>query len=297
MKPERTTLDTSLHTLPQIPPWVTSKRSEALEDVAFLSGAALATLHLVGGRSEVPHALMRDRLALNSAQASMALTGRAERAGDLRDEVHLLRPGDVAGPAGKVFQMWHHAALRPLSVKTLRQALPSQDANQIAVWLDTGRGGPVDRAALVLERVLADVVHAEEVALVLADAALAQAMGWRHLMPLLAANLTTRDLRKSGDELRLACHLAMLKSAVAAVQMGTDLARRAARLETARSKLRAKGAAKAIEVFLTRDALAPSIALADLMSGRAARRLCDRLVELAVVRELTGRDSFRLYGI
>jgi len=33
------------------------------------------------------------------------------------------------------------------------------------------------------------------------------------------------------------------------------------------------------------------------MSDRAARRLCDRSVDLGVVRELTGRDTFRLYGV
>jgi hypothetical protein len=33
------------------------------------------------------------------------------------------------------------------------------------------------------------------------------------------------------------------------------------------------------------------------MTDRAARRFCDRLVELGVARELTGRPTFRLYGI
>jgi hypothetical protein len=39
------------------------------------------------------------------------------------------------------------------------------------------------------------------------------------------------------------------------------------------------------------------VALSGLMSDRAARRLCDRLVSLGVLREMTGRESFRLYGV
>ena len=59
-------------------------------------------------------------------------------------------------------------------------------------------------------------------------------------------------------------------------------------------KLRARGADRAVALFLARNALAPS---AGLMSDRAARGLCDRLVELGALRELTGRLSFRLYGL
>jgi hypothetical protein len=33
------------------------------------------------------------------------------------------------------------------------------------------------------------------------------------------------------------------------------------------------------------------------MLERAARRLCDRPVALGVLRELTGRAMFRLYGL
>lgn len=59
-------------------------------------------------------------------------------------------------------------------------------------------------------------------------------------------------------------------------------------------KLRAKGAEAAIAVFLSREAV-PAAALP--LPDQAARRLCERLVGLGALRELTGRDSFRLYGL
>ena len=138
------------------------------------------------------------------------------------------------------------------------------------------------------------VPHSDVPALVLADAALAQALGWKHLVPLLSCGLKRADLRKRGEDLRLACHRAVITSAGEAVRLSSDLTRRAARLRAVAPKLRAKGAGQAVEIFLSRDAVAPwALPLPD----RAARRLCDRLVALDVVRELTGRDTFRLYGV
>ena len=83
---------------------------------------------------------------------------------------------------------------------------------------------------------------------------------------------------------------------VEATREAAVLALRAARLNEVAPKLRAKGAEEAVALFLTCDAVAPT-ALTSLRSDRAARRFCDRLVELGAVRELTGRDTFRLYGI
>jgi len=181
-----------------------------------------------------------------------------------------------------------------VTVKALVRALPELQGDQIASWLDAGQGGPVSRAAMVLEAVLNDSPRAEVPALILADAALAQALGWDHVVPLLAAGLKRADLRKQGDELKLACHRALVSSAAEAVRLSTNLARRAAHLKAVAPKLRAKGAADAVETFLKQDAVAPS---ALPLPDRAARRLCDRLVDLGAVRELTGRDTFRLYGI
>lgn len=284
----------NLETLPRMPHWVTSARVETLEDAAFFSGAALAHLHLLFARDDVPHALLRNRLALRAAEACVAFSGRPERAGELRDAVHLLQPGDLPGPAGNTYLSWRRVVERSVSDKLLWRALPTLKPGQIATWLDAGRAAPVNRAVRVLEAVLTEAPRAEVPALVLADAALARALGWDHLVPLLAAGLKRADLRKRGDDLRLACHRALVSSMREAVRLAADLARRTAHLKAVAPKLRAKGAGEAVEIFLTQDAVAPA---ALPLPDRAARRLCDRLVDLGAVRELTGRDTFRLYGV
>ena len=300
-------------TLPRMPTWVTSARPETPEDVAFLSGAALATLHVVVGREDVPQALLRERLALQAAEACVGYSGRPERAGELRDAVHLLRPDDLPGPAGEIYLAWRRAVERSISIKALHRALPGHAAEQIATWLDcfeqsdrcdrraVGQGGHIARASATLETVFSQTPHEEATALIHADAVLATALGWEYVVPLLGVGLKRRDLRKSGEELRLACHQAVIRSASEAVRLAVDLTHRAARLQGIAHKLRAKGAGAAVEIFLARDAVTPAALASPArgigLSDRAARRLCDRLVELGVVQELSGRATFRLYGV
>ena len=248
------------------------------------------------GQSEVPQTLLRARLALRAAEACVTHLGRPEGAADLRDAVGFLQPGDHPGPAGVVYQSWQWAIERPVSVNALHHALPDLEPEQIATWLDTGQGAPVPRAAAVLQAVVEDRPRDIATALLLADAALAQALGWSHLTPLLGVGLKRGDLKKDGLDLRLACNRAISAAAVGAIREAADLARRAARLKEVAPKLRAQGSDGAVAVFLNRDAVAPT-ALTSHRSDRAARRCCDRLVELGAVRELTGRDTFRLYGI
>jgi Protein of unknown function (DUF1403) len=61
-------------------------------------------------------------------------------------------------------------------------------------------------------------------------------------------------------------------------------------------KLRAKGKGRALEVLLADDAVSAAAPIAGL-SDRARRRLFERLVRLSAARELTGRPTFRLYGL
>jgi hypothetical protein len=281
--------------LPPLPGWIVAGAAGTLDVAMFRSGAALAHLAQVMGQADVPQALWRDRLALAAAEACAGFSGRREGARALRDAVHLTLPGDDPGPAGRVLRHWSRAVARPISVAGLARALEGVAAERIALCLDAVAPTPVDAAAQVIEAVLADTPRAETAALILADAVLAKSLGWDHILPLLSLSLTSRDMARAGDELRLACHRAAVAGAAQAVPQAADLARRAARLRAVVPKLRAKAAARAVELFLSRDALAP--AALEFMSDRAARRLCSRLVDLGALRELTGRDSFRLYGV
>ncbi|WP_339639055.1 DUF1403 family protein [uncultured Sulfitobacter sp.] len=279
--------------IPHMPSWVTSARAERIEDAAFLSGAALNHLHLLMARDDVPVTLIRARLALRAAEACVKFSGRPERAGALRDAVHFLRPGDLPGPGGEVYLSWRRAVARAVSVRSLGRALPTVEGDRIAGYLDAGQGAPITRAATVLEAMMT-TTQQEGPALILADAALAQALGFDYVTPLLATGLKRVDLRKRGEDLRFACHRAVVASVVETARLVADLTRRAEHVKAVAPKLRAKGAGEAVEVFLTRDAVA---AAALPLPPRAARRLCDRLVDLGAVRELTGRDMFRLYGV
>ena len=73
---------------------------------------------------------------------------------------------------------------------------------------------------------------------------------------------------------------------------------RAEKLLAVAPKLRAKPAARVVELLLTEDCVSPArAAKISGLSDRAARRLFDRLLELGALREISGRTSFRLYGL
>lgn len=281
--------------IPPLPGWIVSIPTEPLEIASFCSGAALAHLVSATASADLPQALWRDRLALAAADACLAITGRRDGASALRDALHLTRPGDDPGPSGRVLRQWSRAVARPISVAGLAGALEGVAAEQIALCLDAAGATPVDRAARVIETVLAHRPRGETAAMILADAILSQSLGRDHVVPLLSLALKARDVRLRGDDLRLACHRAARAGVGQALPLAADLARRAARLRAAAPKLRAKPAGRAVDLFLARDALAPGAL--SFMSDRAARRLCDRLVDLGALRELTGRDTFRLYGL
>ena len=113
-----------------------------------------------------------------------------------------------------------------------------------------------------------------------------------------------RELVAGGQRADLKVQAGLLISIEDTIRLARDLATRAAALRAVTPRLRAKGSKSAADLFLSEDAIGPSIMLSPTIQGttipmtdRAARRFCDRLVELGVARELTGRPTFRLYGI
>ena len=105
-----------------------------------------------------------------------------------------------------------------------------------------------------------------------------------------------KRIRPGGEGWGRAVFLAYATAAAEACDLGIELAQRAATLTTVAPKLRAKGSGDVVKLLLSDDAV-PGSWSSPKLSSRGARRLFDRLGELGAVRELTGRPTFRLYGL
>lgn len=304
----------TLQTVPEyrfaaLPGWAVNGRVEDLETCAFAAGASLAILHgmVMDQTDRVPIDLLRNRLALRSSELCLGIEGRSDSIGDIRDAVNLARAGDALGPAGDMFMRWRSGAAIGLRQKDwlaqLAACLPQALGDALPEWVDKAceLGSPVAQAATLLRLVLDAFPREEASALICADAILARGFGWPKPVPLMALHLKRSALRDLTPE---SCHRAIGLAAQTAVRMAEDLTRRAAELQKVAPKLRSKGSDYAVALFLREDAVSPSTMLSPVIKGtkiqmtdRSARRLCDRLVTLGVVRELTGRTSFRLYGL
>ncbi len=301
--------------LPRVPAWVTFGRPETFEAVAFRSGAALTVLdQLVSGpRQDVPLKLLANRLALRAATATSKLEGRLAREVDIRDAYHLTPPGEALGPDGDLLAFWRDGA-RLCAGRTCEFAhlVGPEYAGELGIWIDTGlesarTRGPLAGCSAILRAVLEADDRAERIACLLSDVVLARALNWKTALPVCARKLTKlalRELTSEGQGSELAIQARILESIEETVLLARDLTHRAEALRAVAPKLRAKGSEAAVDLFLTEDAVAPASMLSPFIRGtsismtsRAARRFCDRLVELRVARELTGRSTFRLYGL
>jgi hypothetical protein len=293
-------------------------------DAAFFAGASLALLDQIL-RLDPPFAgALRQRLALGAATACAALARHREDSSALRDAEHLSpNAGGNAptSPAGRIHRLWRGFAAPSVGFDepSLRKAadlleLPRDlDLEALAEALRRlfqGEENPLAaaaRAGSTTARMLDGAPRAETeiLALWLSDLMLARKLGWDVPIALLATSVARPSSRSAGRRPRpgdadwpLHCATAAALAAREAHGLAADLSRRSAKLLSVAPKLRAKGAGRVIEMLLADDAVSPAtVAKAARLSDRAARRLFDRLVELGVARELSGRPSFRLYGL
>ncbi len=295
------------------PPWLRSPGAGDYElDAACVAGAALALLHGAAGAYLPGRGVWLDRQALCAAVRCCAAAGRREGEPDIRDAVHMTPAGENPGPAGRLYGFWRAAArqspeLDDDKVSAGRRLLglsPSTADDLVAIARELAAGDRVGMvAALQLTaRFAALPAEAEPFALWLADIVLACRSGWPVTVPLFACALQRprggvgRLVRQEPDTWRREVLAGVAAAALEGLAQAQDLAARASRLAAAVPRLRAKGAEPLLAAVLERDAVAPAAPM-PTMTARSRRRLFDRLVALGLVRELTGRPTFRLYGL
>ncbi|MER9443386.1 DUF1403 family protein [Mesorhizobium sp. M0340] len=303
--------------VPRVPAWATPRaRSGDPVEGAFMAGSALNALdNLVQAEPEWSGA-WRHRLALRAASACIKLIGRSEDEAALRDAWLVRRSGDEPGPAGNVLAAWRRLAGRTLPPATgdlqavaalLGVGWSDGFGDLIDVTRDEVRSGTL--APVIAARIAAAVVRddpkAEILAWWLADCALSWRMGWRHAVPILSSQIHTPLLRSGSegrraqpgsDAFEQAAFIAAALGAAEACRLAADMAARAERLRAVVPKLRSKAAGDVVDRLIGDDAVSGTVTSKNL-SRWASRRLFDRLVELGAVRELSGRTTFRIYGI
>lgn len=302
---------------PTVPAWAVASAGAPSDcDAAFQAGAALASLDALARAQASWAGAWRQRLALRCAAASMRLAGRAEDEAALRDAWRLCPAGADPGPAGAIFGAWRQLTLQPPAVSAGRLAKGTEmlglawDHEALADLCtqieDVAGSRPAPfAAAAIAARVVAMRPDAELLAWWLADLMLAQTLRWPRPLPLLMAqafcpafrgDASGRRIRPGDKNFERAVCLALVQAAAEACRLAAELSRRAEKLLAVAPKLRAKGAGDVIFLLLNEDAVAGSLTTKNL-SRFAARRLFERLQQLEAVRELSGRASFRLFGL
>ncbi|TIS47414.1 DUF1403 family protein [Mesorhizobium sp.] len=286
-------------------------------DAAFQAGAALGALDTLPRAQPTWIGAWRQRLALKCAAASMRLAGRAEDEAALRDAWQLCPPGADPGPAGAIFGAWRQLAGQPPVAtpdrleKILNQLGLHWDVEALAALCEhiddlarSEQPAPF-AAAAIAARVVAMRPNAELLAWWVADLVLAQSLRWPRPLPLLMTQAFGPAFRTGADGKRIrpgehgferAVCIALVQAAAEACRLAGELSRRAEKLLAVAPKLRAKGAGDVIFLLLNEDAVSGSLTTKNL-SRFAARRLFERLQQLEAVRELSGRPSFRLFGL
>jgi hypothetical protein len=299
-----------------VPAWARAS-GRADGDPLFAAGAGLALLDACLRRDPPCAGALRSRLALQSAAACAKILRLNTHEGALRDLRFAV--GD-AGPAARLLQLWRELTARPPSLDPGRLATAAArldlavDPNGLASSLKAcaGEGDPVSAAAKAAAFAFstfpdAPAAEPEILAHWVFDLAIAVRLRWPRPVPLLASHILDPGLRPPDGGRRTrpgdpawpkAAAAALALAAASALDLAADLFRRSDALLEVAPRLRAKPAQRIVDLLLAEDCVSPAEAARQApMTGRAARRLFNRLVALGAAREFSGRPTFRLYGL
>lgn len=300
-----------------LPKWAVSRGAASSErDAGFAAGVALGALDDLVRNEPAWSGCWRARQALKCAVAASKLMGRGEDEKALRDAVLLTAAGDDPGPAGKIFLAYRRMAARRFmpstsSIAELAGLLGMAVDDRLAAAVDHAEdalqsgSAPPFAAAQLVGRILAEHADAEPLAWALADGLIATMLNWPRPVPLLMAERYGTAFRVSGESGRIgpadpafarAVCLALVQGTEGALRSAAEISRRADTLASVSPKLRTKGAVVVVQKLLDDDAV-PASAPGCNLSRWAAKRLFERLEHFGAVRELSGRGSFRIFGL
>jgi hypothetical protein len=298
----------------QIPSWARPQTRDAQSEAeaGFKAGASLAILDRLLAAPMAHRGVWLDRLALRAATASTRAIGRTEDEAAIRDATTLRQGSADPGPAGRLLTLWRRLAGRsptpdPAAIRSATALIGVTIGEDLIAQTERLANSTMPAIAAAAEILLACHGDRPERAIMgcwLADMVLARRLRWPIAVPLLAGSLLNRSWRTSlagggrggaAPDLTRWFH-GTADAAAFAVNLAIDLERRAEILIAVSPKLRAKAADKVVERLLNLDAIAASEPFPGI-SDRGLRRLLDRLHSLGAIRELSGRSSFRLYGL
>ncbi len=299
-----------------LPAWAQLNASASQEDSFFAAGAGLIAFANAIKAAPSYEGCFAQRLALAATAAVLRAQGRPEREDDIRDQ-WAFRAGELHSPAAAVFGSFI-AMMKPRN--GFRGVSP-----EIVVAVAAGLGKPLNAAPADLIQsvdgaiaetsnpVMAAAVAAqtifrseenEALAHVFADWVLAHRLGLPSARPMLGSKIAAPLVRIDAGRRPVpsdrgwaqAVASSYAVSCAAAIATNAQLMLQADRLAQGVARLRTRDAEKLMASVLENDCIRPG-ADGPGVSTRARQRFCERLKDMNALKELTGRDVSRLYGL